>query len=731
MFIAAIGLSAFLLFTLELSAGRMVLPVFGGTPAVWTTALCFFTAAVFLGSAYAHVVATRLSARAGGAIHLVLVGTVLLAAALAPTDLAALRFSSMPPALNVLLVLALIAGAPAFLLSTTTPLLSAWYSRGGRDPWWLYAVSNGASLAGLIAYPLLVEPTVPLSNQRVLVAAVLAMLAVALAVVVARGWRVAGRKVEPAEFESGTSDDRTVAASPPARLTVRRQALWLFAACVPAGLLSATTTHLATDHVSTPLLWIGPMSVYLASFVVAFSARGRRILPGVERLVPAAVTLMWVPYLARVSWPVFVLVPLMLVAFAVMAVAIHGRLALDRPDEAHLTRYYMLISAGGMLATALVALVAPLVFNDVYEYPILLVAGLVVLALLPASASQPPVAGRGAVFREAGKRLGPYLPIAVLLVVAAAAESASSAAFVAVVLLVGSQVILVGRSSKSLAVGTLVAIVALTLIFSPARLTRVRSFFGVTEVRESLDGAAVSEFHGTTLHGLQFRDSRAGEPTSYFVASGPLGDVFADLEERRPAGGAIGVVGLGIGTIAAYQRPKDSLAYFEVDRAIVDLAEDPRYFSYLADAPGTPRIVLGDGRLSLADEPTGSFDVLVLDAFSSDAVPAHLLTREAIQAYARVLRPNGVVVFQLTNRHFDLVPAVASTAHSVGFEARGRDYTPAAEEREELAAQSSRWLVIGAREDVGRFEARGWTDPPEGPVLTDDFSDVMWLLRWR
>jgi spermidine synthase len=191
------------------------------------------------------------------------------------------------------------------------------------------------------------------------------------------------------------------------------------------------------------------------------------------------------------------------------------------------------------------------------------------------------------------------------------------------------------------------------------------------------------------------------------------------------------VVGLGVGTIAAYQRPLDSLVYFEVDRAIVDLAEDPRYFSYLAEAPRAPRIVLGDGRLSLAEEPADSFDVLVLDAFSSDAVPAHLLTREALQAYARVLRPHGLIVFHLTNRHFDLVPAVASAARSLGLEARARDYTPSADEREELAAQPSRWLVIGASEDVGRFDEREWTDPSEGPILTDDFSDVMWLLRWR
>lgn len=721
-FIAAIGLSAFLLFTLELLTGRLVLPTFGGSPAVWTTSLCFFAAIVFLGYAYAHVVATRLSHRHGGMVHMALVGATLIATVLVPRSLAALRFPALPAAINVLLVLVAISGAPAFLLSTTTPLLSSWFSKRGGDPWWLYAVSNGASLVGLIAYPLIIEPTIPLSGQRLLVFALLVLLAVALALVVAgaRRFPVAARKPVP---------DVAEPASP--RPSRRRQALWLFAASVPAGLLAATTTHLATDHTSTPLLWIGPLGIYLASFVVAFSARGRRALPIFDRLIPAAATLMWVPYVARgVSWPVTVLVPLLLCSFGVLAVAIHGRLALDRPGEEHLTRFYLLVSAGGLVATAFVALVAPVVFNDVYEYPILLVAGLVALALLPGPGRRGVTSRPGAALREAGKRLAPYLAVGVALVaVSVAVSSWASGIFVAVVVFVGAQVIIIGRSAKSLAVGTMLAILLLTSLYAPSRLTIVRTFFGVTEVREDLRGAAHTEIHGTTLHGLQFQDPRRDEPTSYFVATGPLGDVMRDMRTRLPAGAAIGVVGLGVGTIAAYERPSDSMTYFEIDQAIVDLARDPRYFTYLRDAPNPPRIVMGDGRLSLAAARADSFDVLVLDAFSSDAVPAHMLTREAMRTYVRDLRPSGVIVFQLTNRHFDLVPAVASTARSIGLGARVRDFTPGAADRGRLAAQPSRWVVVGRPGDVARFDAAGWSEPPAGPVLTDDFSDVMWLLR--
>ncbi len=718
LFIATIALSSFTLFALELLAGRLALPVFGGTPSVWTTALCFFTGVVFLGYVYSHFVATRLGPRVGGVVHLAVAGAAVAATLLAPTDLTVLRDPAMPAALNVLVVLVMVAGAPSFLLATTTPLLSAWFSARGRDPWWLYAVSNGASLAGLLAYPLLIEPFVPLSAQRSALGALLTALFALLAGVVVGGFRMRREA------------SHAVAAPTAPRPALRRHAVWLFAAAVPAGLLSATTTHLATDHLSAPLLWIGPLGIYLASFVVAFSERGRRVLPLAEKLVPAAVTLMWVPFVARLSWPVAVLVPVMLGSFAVLAVAIHGRLALSRPDEAHLTGFYVTVSAGGLLATAFVALAAPLLFSDVYEYPILLIGGLVALALLPGE-RWTPTGGPQEALKASGLGLLPYVALSALLIATVSPGLGSSAIFLSMVLLIGMLTIAMGRGPRSLAVGSAAAIIVLMLLFSPAHLVRVRTFFGITEVRDDLSGAARSEIHGTTLHGLQFTDERRIEPTSYFVRTGPLGDVFEHLHARTPGGGDIGVVGLGIGTIAAYARANDSMAYFEVDQAVVDLALDPRYFSYLADAATQPRIVLGDGRLSLTGEPARALDLLVLDAFSSDSVPAHLLTREAMQAYARELKPGGVIAFQLTNRHFELVPAVSSTAKSIGLEARMLDYTPTVAERERLAALPSRWLVVGSGADLAWFDAHGWTLPPSGPVLTDDYSDMVRLLRWR
>lgn len=690
VYLAAIGLSSFTLFSLELLAARLVLPVFGGTPYVWTTALCLFTTAVFLGYLYAHAVATRLSARAGALLHLLpAIGTAVVAY-LFRYDVALMRIGGDSPVIEVLFALVLVAGAPALLLSTTTPLLSAWYARTGRSPWWLYAVSNAASLAALLAYPLVVEPLVPLSVQRSALVVALTLLAGLLAWVASEQvWRppleARGEAAAVADAARTVAEIAAAGGAP----SLRRQSLWLAASVVPAGLLPAISLYLSTDYVSSPLLWVGPLAVFLGSFIVVFSDRGRPVVRLAERALPVALGLLWLPFVLKLSWPVPVLLTLMLGSFAVVATVIHGRLALDRPGPAYLTRFYLVLSAGGMVATGLVALAAPVVFGDVYEYPLLLVGAVAVLAVLPSAVRRDATVPVGTRSRWTGRRLAPFG-------VALAATSA-----------------------------------VLLVAFAPPHLERVRTFFGITEVRASRGGSAVEEIHGTTLHGVQFTDERRSEPTAYFIETGPLGDVMGVTARRRPDGADLGVVGLGVGTIASYGRPTDRLTYFEVDQAVVDLARDPRYFTYLADSSSRLAVVLGDGRLSLARESRGSFDLVILDAFSSDSVPVHLLTQEAIAEYQRTLRSDGLLVFQLTNRHFDLVPAVASTARSLGLDARTRSYTPRTAEKERLAAQPSRWLVVGSAESVADFDELGWDRPASGPVLTDDHADIMRLMIWR
>jgi SAM-dependent methyltransferase len=658
--IAAISLSAFLLFSIELLAGRLVLPVFGGTPGVWATTLSFFTAVLFLGYVYAHLVATRLSPRTGGWLHLGVALLALATLAVAPAHVATLRHPGMAEPLNVLLAQALLVGGPAFLLASTTPLLSAWYARRGGDAWWFYAASNAASLAGLLAYPLVIEPRLGLGAQRLAVAIGVAVFVVLIGAVVLR----ASRTAEPVP-----PDDRAPA---PAPLTMRRQVTWLIAAFVPAGLLAATTNFITTDLVSAPLLWVGPLGIYLASFIVAFSARGRRILPAINLLFPLAAMLLFFPFVVDTSGAQpWLLLASELGAFWVVATGIHGRLALHRPEESHLTRFYLVISAGGMLATAFVALLAPLIFRTIYEYPILILTGLAVPILLP---------------RARRPRLLELVGISIIA-------------------------------------SLLVAWVAT----ADNPYLQQRSFFGV--IRLDTDGVITLEFSGSTLHGIQFLDARRSEPTTYYVREGPLGDAFADLRARLPRAD-IGVVGLGVGTAAAYAQPGDTLTFFEINPTVVQIAEDPGYLTYLSDAAVTPRIVVGDARLSLADEPAGSFDLLILDAFSSDAVPAHLLTREAMDVYRRVMRPGGLIVFHLSNRFYDLAPPVAATAASRGLDAAVRVYFPPSSEIARIEARVTIWEAVGAAADVQRLRALGtWRDAAAGPLLTDDYADLLRVLR--
>ena len=358
------------------------------------------------------------------------------------------------------------------------------------------------------------------------------------------------------------------------------------------------------------------------------------------------------------------------------------------------------------MATAFVALVAPLVFSTIYEYPILLVAGIGALALLPGPGGsvQPSIAdeadegpGGWSALRAIALRLIPLAAVGAILLLLVGGEPTVARPMLAL-LLVGGLIVLLARSPALLAGGTALAVVILGLGLAPPSLTQVRTFFGVIEVRLP-GGPAYAQYSGPTLHGAQFTDGRSREPTTYYVRNGPLGGVFDDLRARTQ-GASIGVVGLGVGTVAAYTQRNDSLAFFEIDQAIVDMAEDGKYFTYLKDSAAKPRVVVGDGRLSLEAEPDASLDLLVLDAFSSDAVPAHLLTREAMELYMQKLRPGGILAFHVSNRYYDLASAVASTAKAAGLGALDLQYSADIQQLRQIAAYDSEWVVVGRPDDV-------------------------------
>ncbi|HSS35490.1 MAG TPA: fused MFS/spermidine synthase, partial [Patescibacteria group bacterium] len=479
--------------------------------------------------------------------------------------------------------------------------------------------------------------------------------------------------------------------------------------------------------------------IYLLTFVIAFSERGRRIVPGAEWLAPAAVTLLWVPFGSAAGWPIG---PLLLVEFAglgIVATTLHGRLAADRPAPEHLTEFYLVMSAGGVLASSLVAVVAPTLFKGIWEYPLLLILALGAMALVggPAAAAPTPGPRRrfdlSPFFAGAPARLAPYVVVAGLLGAGLVASGSLGLEAGVRWLLVGGLILLVGGQPRFLFVSTALVLALAVFVLSPQAVFQDRSFFGVTQVLRPADQPLTILMNGTTVHGIQSSDPAArGIPGSYYAPHGPLGEVFG-LARARPgadAGRTIGVVGLGSGTVAAWARPGDALTFFEIDPLVIRVASDPDYFTWLSDAAVRPEIVLGDARLSLESVPGPTFDVLVLDAFSSDAIPAHLLTTEALADDARVLRPGGLLAIHVSNRYYDLGPAVASAARAAGLTVLERVYEPSEADRR-LNAALSDWL-IGTTDptDVPRLEAAGWRTVREGVTpLTDDHPDLLRLLR--
>lgn len=744
-FALPIGLSAYLLFSVQPMIGRLVLPIFGGAPAVWATMLFFFQATLLVGYLYGHLSVTRLGP-AGPLVHLGLAGLAMVAMVIAPSDVAALRDQGIAPVLDLVRILVLVIGLPALVLTTTTPLVSGWFevarARHAFDPYWLYALSNGGSLLALLAYPLLIEPRLGLADQRSTWGIGYAILVVLLAVAATRVLpllreRAGADRPAPAPTPVAPGAAHVTASTDPATtapISWGRRGRWLLLAAVPSGLLSAVTTFVATDLVSAPLLWVMPLAIYLLSFIIAFSPRGTGPIRLATLAAPAMLTLLWVPYGSAGGWPVVAIVVMEFAAFGIVATALHGRLALDRPDASHLTEFYLVLSAGGALASAFVALLAPLVFPGVWEYPILLVAGFVALALVVPAPRVARRAGRGLDFSPflAGvtTRFGPYLVAAALLTVAMVLTGALAAEAAVRWLLVGGLILLVGARPWFLVVATAFVLALATFVLQPAVDFRARTFFGVTEVVPSPDGDLVLLMNGTTVHGSQATDpAKRGDPRAYYVRNGPVGDLFGRLEARTQGGPSdVGVVGLGAGAIAAYVHPEMSMTFFEIDPVVIQVATNPVYFTYLADAPRQPAIVEGDARLSLAAVPDGAYDLLIMDAFSSDSPPVHLFTTEAIADELRVLRDGGILGFHVSNRYYDLAPPIAAAVTEAGWTLLESTHEPGADR--EPGETPSRWLAAAADPDtIAALRADGWFDATIADrPFTDDYADLLRYL---
>jgi hypothetical protein len=735
-FALPIGLSAFLLFSVEPLVGRLVLPVFGGAPAVWATLLFFFQGILLVGYLYGHLSVTRLGPW-GPPLHLALAALAVLALLIAPARLGDLRVDALPPVVDLIRILFVVIGLPALVLTTTTPLLSGWFEtarerQAGGDPYWLYALSNGGSLLALLAYPVLIEPRIGLGAQRGIWAVGYGLLVVLLAVSASRAVPALRARIETLATEAAVAAATAPTAVAAIPTDWGRRGRWLLLAAVPSGLLSAVTTFIATDLVSAPLLWVLPLSIYLVSFIIAFSPRGNPWIGRATLAAPAMITLLWVPYGSAGGWPVLAVLAIELVAFGIVATALHGQLARDRPDPSRLTEFYLILSLGGALASAFVALVAPNLFPGVWELPILLVGALVGLALVAPKVRFTRRAGKAldfsAFFGGARQRVVPYLSAGALLVVALVATGALATEAGIRWLLVGGVILAVGARPWFLAIATAFVLALATFVLQPPAEFRDRSFFGVTEVLVSPDGELTLLMNGTTVHGSQANDpAERRTPQSYYVQGGPVGDLFrvaGDGGERQVA-----IAGLGGGALATYADASTAMTFFEIDPVVIQVASDPRLFSYLTDAPRRPAIVEGDARLSFEAEPAARYDLVVMDAFSSDSVPIHLLTMEAIADEIRITKPDGLFVFHVSNRYYNLAPAIATAVTDQGLTILEKWHQPGA--KKEAGETPSHWLAASRDEGtLNELRAAGWTvvTPADRP-FTDDYADLLRYLN--
>ncbi len=713
----ATALSAFLLFLVQPLVARQILPWFGGSAAVWSTCLLFFQALLLAGYLYADWMVHRVPPRRQAVIHTSLLALSLLALPLSP-PLSLKPIDASLPVPRILLVLAVTVGVPYLLLSTTGPLLQAWYTRRlpAANVWRLYALSNLFSLLALVAYPGLFEPLATTAAHARWWSLGYVALALLLGVIAWRqvAWSTAGlpdagspaadrapSAVEAPTPPAAAADGQASATgdelealpgladrSPDAGgMTRGRQAQWLVLAALSSVLLLALTTHLTQNVASVPLLWVLPLGLYLLTFVLCFDGRGwywRRIYPPLAALATMAMMLClsFRPDghggLERALLHLHAAVPLYAGGLLVLCMFLHGELVARKPQPQGLTRFYLLVSLGGALGGTAVALVAPMVFDDYWELPLALFAAACLVATLAPHTWQRVVGG-----------------IAVLVVACLAVDFA------------------VFRQRDVVA--------------------QTRNFYGTLRVKAAGPSYAPQRrmrlVHGTILHGEQSMERRDA-PSTYYGATSGIGHALLDLRtlQGEAAPQRVGLVGLGVGTLTAYARRGDHYRLYELNPAVPDLAR--RHFTYLADCAGDAQVVLGDARLSLEREPPQQFDVLAVDAFSSDSIPVHLMTQEALAVYLRHLRPGGVVVFHVSNRYLKLAPVVRQLAATAGLQAwQFIDAPPKSAHlsRSDWVAVTANTALLQAWRDQGAGQP---VEPLPGLRLwRDDQYDLLQVLK--
>jgi spermidine synthase len=715
-------LGAFLLFAIEPFVARLVLPLFGGAPAVWNSCLLFFQVALLGGYYYATRFLRWANRRSKAALHL----------AVLASPLFVLPIHLMPVAvtaggrgvLAVVWLLTVAIGLPFVVLATTASTLQYWFGNmdddATRDPYFLYAASNAGSVSALLGYPVLIEPRLRLVEQARLWSYGYDIFLSCMVLCFVIAWRSSSRRM-PAHFPAPTAE----------RTSVPEVFRWATLSFVPASLMIGVTTYLSTDVASVPLLWVVPLAVYLVTFILAFS-RWRPVATDLARdALPLFAILVTLSLTAKTSLGLGATIALHLITLFAGAQVCHGALAAARPDVNKLPTYYLWIAVGGALAGIFNALIAPLLFRSIAEYPLTLIA-----ACLASSMNR----NRNAVrqFDRASFRW--LIPVGVggltatLLTIV---PRVNDGAPVVMAALGVPAIITFSQIQQRFLFGLCIAAMFFGGTLAGYGYGRTayaaRTFFGVYHVSTTEDGRYRVLYHGTTVHGTQAVDvNRRHEPLTYYHHTGPFGQAFAALPIASRTRD-IGVIGLGAGSLAAYARPDQHWTFYEIDPEVERIGRDPKYFTFLEDCGAACRVVIGDGRLSLTYGAPGQFGLLVLDAFSSDAIPIHLLTNEAFGIYLSRLAPGGVIAVHISNRYLELFPILErlSEAHGlVAVEQRQR----ITEEEHREGKESSEWVLLARKKnDLGPIATDSrWNTPHiprQTPIWTDDFSNILSAMR--
>ena len=723
LFVATILTGSFLLFLVQPMVARMALPQLGGAPNVWNSAMLVYQALLLAGYAYAHRL-SRLPVRRQAAIH---IGLLLVAALTLPITIA-----SLPPprpgseAWWVPLLFFASVGPVFFLVSAQAPLMQRWFASHPEagEPWALYAASNLGSFAGLIAYPLFAEPFLRVQEQSLAWSAGYALLIVLIVLAARARWQAAA----PLQLEAGSAPAHAVGA--------RRILLWIALAAVPSGLLLSTTTHLTTDIVAMPLLWVIPLAVYLLSFVAAFSER-RGFANVTTRAAPWLVLL--AGGLAMSSRSTGTLAPALgsVVLLFVVAVALHARMYALRPQASQLTLFYLAMSAGGALGGLFTALIAPLVFDWVWEHPLLVLAADMLMPLpvlydwrrLPGL--DPSMARLGGAILVS---LGLLLAARLFVVTMSGEPGIERLLLTLGMTMIGLLVMPWRWLFVTLLFVLMLAQGGLDTLSTTVQGLRSRSYFGIYTVRDLPASRLRTLAHGTTLHGQQSTNpAYTREPTSYYGRGSGAAIALGQAQALYGQNARIGIVGLGTGTLACYKRPGESWRFFEIDPAVLRFSRN-RTFSFLADCAPDAKVSIGDARIGLAQMTPASLDILAVDAFSSDAIPLHLLTDEAFGVYFQALAPRGLLVVHISNRFIELEPVLAALAKKRGLAAAKRDDNP----RDRSLLTASSWVALSRDPAILAALAKAqpgakWSVlmPPAQRVWTDDHASILPFIRWE